>query len=68
MKEIEMIETSGGLFLSQILYVCVCVCQVSTSACHSCLLCVFSSSRLSFSNRADVQNRYLLFSIRGVYR
>lgn len=38
MKEIEMIETSGRLFLSQFL----CVCQVSTSACHSCLVCMFT--------------------------
>lgn len=35
-KEMEMIETSGRLFLSQIL----CVCQVSTSSCHSCLVCM----------------------------
>lgn len=37
MKEIEMIETSGRLFRSKI----PCVCQVSTSTCHSWLIWTF---------------------------
>lgn len=56
-EEIEMIETSGRLFLSQILRMC----QVSTPACQSCLVCLFRSV---LHINSDLGKCYLLFSIK----
>lgn len=56
-EEIEMIETSGRLFLSQI----QSVCQVSTPACQSCLVCLFRSV---LHLNSDLEKCYLPFSIK----
>lgn len=60
-----MIETSGRLFLSQVL----CVCQVSTPSCHSRLVCMFSGRQtLIVAPTLMLKKRYLSFSIKRARR